>query len=160
MFTYYKIFHFLSFLFFIVSFVLLLKVLLLTYFPDFTGYYFGAKHILTGGNPYVLDSHYFTTQSYPPLTLLFFIPFSFLSLEVASKVWVMLSLIFLLYVLLMLCKMYRTSIFSPTNLFLCSLIFFSFPVALCLCQGLLPVVVFPYCFSATERSPAFVFLNT
>lgn len=135
----YKIF--LLFILFFVSFFWLLKVLFLTGYLDFTGYYYGAKHIFNGQNPYLQDKNYFTAQSYPPFTLIFFIPFSFLFYEIAAKIWVFLSILMVLYAIHILNKIYNLPFFSPFNLLLSSFVFLSFPLKFTLGMGQINILI-------------------
>ncbi len=126
---------------FSLAFLWLLKTLFLSGYPDFTNYYYGAKHILKGDNPYIPDNNYFTSNPYPPFALILFIPFSFLSYEVASKLWVVLSILAVLYIIYLLSKTYKHSFFSPINLFLSSLVFLSFPLKFTLGMGQINILI-------------------
>ncbi len=135
MFTNYNYKGYLLIILFSISLFLILKVLFLSGFPDFTGYYYGAQHILNSQNPYVQDVNYFTPQSYPPFTLILFIPFTFLSYETASKLWVLFSILAAIYTIYLLSKILNPSFFSTINLFFSSLVFLSFPLKFTLGMG-------------------------
>lgn len=125
----------------LISFFWLLKVLLLSGYTDFTGYYYGAQNILNVRNPYLPDKNYFTPQSYPPFTLILFIPFSLLSYTIASKLWVLFSILAVLYIIYLLRKIYNASFFSPVNFLLSSLVFLSFPLKFTLGMGQINILV-------------------
>lgn len=110
------------------SFIWLLKALFLGYYPDFSGYYFGSKYLLTGLNPYLGGGSLFTSYVYPPIVLLFFLPFTILTFQTAEIIWTILSLVFLLVSLKLLSSMLDIKFFSRLNLFLMSLVFISFPI--------------------------------
>lgn len=129
------------FILFLISFLWLLKALFLPAYPDFSGYYYGARHILNHQNPYTQDRNYFTAQSYPPFTLILFIPFSLLSFGVASELWTFLSVLALVYIIYLLSKIYSHSFFSPLNLFLSALLFLSFPLRFTLGMGQINILV-------------------
>lgn len=125
----------------IISCAILLKVLLLNYYPDFSGYYFGPKLALTNKNPYLGGKDFFTPFVYPPFVLLFFLPFTLSSFISAEKIWTILSLACLISTILLLLKMYNQKIFSVTGLFLTFLVFIAFPVKFTLGMGQINIVV-------------------
>ncbi len=62
-----------------------------SFLPDFSVYYYSTKNAVLGINPY-LDQNTYTLLTYPPFTLVFFIPFLILSFGLASKLWLVVSL--------------------------------------------------------------------
>src|SRR3989344_672337 len=120
---------------FIITLLLLIKVLFLPFYPDFKVHYFGASHIIRGENPYINDANYFTPQAYPPFDMVIFIPFTLLSLEAASKLWVILSIVLVVWSIYLCCRIYRRPFYSQINLIIYSLIFISFPLKFTLGMG-------------------------
>jgi len=112
---------------FIITLLIMLKVLFLGAYPDFNAYYYGSieNNIL----------------NYPPFVTILFSLFSFLPLVIASKIWVALS-IFFLFVSLYLCfKLFKIRFLSPTAMVLSSLAFIYFPVKFTLGMGQLNLLI-------------------
>lgn len=63
--------------------------------PDFSVFYFGAKDLIVGQNPY-RDTSLFTGIGYPPMTLVFYLPLTILPYPVAQFFWLILSFLCLL----------------------------------------------------------------
>ncbi len=122
-------------LFFITSFLIMVKVIAEPDFPDFRAHYFGAQRILFHQDPYTFDVHYFTNQAYPPLDYLVFIPFLFFPYEIAAKIWVILLILLLLGSLIVLFNISQRNYFSNESLLLSSFVFLSFPVRFSLGMG-------------------------
>lgn len=141
MFTGFNLKRYLLSTLFLISFILLLRVLLLSGYPDFTVFYYGSRHILNHENPYIQDSNYFAALPYPPFTLILFTPFSLLPYEISAKIWVLISVLAVLYIIYLLNKIYNVSFFSPFNLLLSSLIFLSFPLKFTLGMGQVNILI-------------------
>lgn len=124
-----------------ISAILLLKVLLLDYFPDFTSYYFGPKTALSGGNPYLGGDNYFTPFVYPPFVLLFFYPLSLLAPVAAGKLWTFFSVIFLLTSVYYLIKLNGCKLFSHLGLLILTLTFIFFPTKFSLGMGQINLLI-------------------
>lgn len=136
-----QILFLLSIAFCLFSFIWLLRVLFLGYYPDFSGYYFGSKYLFAGLNPYLGGGNLFTSYVYPPVVLLLFLPMTILTFQTAEIVWTILSLIFLFPSLYLLSKIFEIKFFSRQNLFLMSLVFISFPVKFTLGMGQINIFV-------------------
>jgi alpha-1,2-mannosyltransferase len=112
---------------FILTLLIMLKVLFLNVYPDFNAYYYGSvEHNIL---------------NYPPFVTVIFSFFSFLPLAIASKVWTILSILFLLISLSLCFKLFSVKIFSSTALVLFSLVFIYFPVKFTLGMGQLNLLV-------------------
>lgn len=122
-------------LFFTASFLVMFKVVGEPDFPDFRAHYFGAQRVLYHQDPFAFDVHYFTNQAYPPLDYLVFIPFLLFPYEVATKLWVILLVLFILGSLHVLFKISQRKSFSNESLILSSFVFLSFPVKFSLGMG-------------------------
>lgn len=125
----------LPFAFCFLSFIILLRVLLLSNFPDFKVNYYGAKHLLSHENPYAPDERYFTPQVYPPVDMVFFIPMTILSQEIAAKTWVIISIIAVHTSIYLLAKTYSLVVWSPAVLIFATGAFLSFPFKFTLGMG-------------------------
>ncbi|HVT00963.1 MAG TPA: glycosyltransferase family 87 protein [Patescibacteria group bacterium] len=123
------------------TFFWLLKVFLLTYYPDFSSYYYGPKFAFSGLNPYLGGKVFFTPFSYPPIVLLFFTPISLLPFFVAQKIWIAISIMLLISVIYLIFSMYRQDLFSNKALILYSLVFISFPLKFSLGMGQINIIV-------------------
>lgn len=112
---------------FIGTLLIMLKVLFLGTYPDFSAYYYSSteKNIL----------------NYPPIVTVLFSIFSFLPLGVASKVWAFLSIIFLFISLHLCFRLFKIRFMSSTGLILSSLVFNFFPVKFTLGMGQLNLLV-------------------
>src|SRR5579872_3595971 len=128
-------------IFFLFTLLLLLKVFLLTNFPDFNVYYPAASAYVHGTDPYKEGARFFTNFVYPPIVLLFFSPFLILPIVYAAKIWLFISFFCLFLSLYLLFKLESTSVFSKTNLFISSLIFLMFPLKFTLGMGQINIVI-------------------
>jgi hypothetical protein len=124
-----------SFLFFFVSLLVLLKVLLLGGYPDFSQYFYGLKTIIHGLNPYIADQNSLTPTVYPPFVLLLLFPFSFLPIFLAGKIWTIFSIIFLFSGVYLIFRIYNKKIFSSVGFVILGLVCLSFPVKFTLGMG-------------------------
>lgn len=124
-----------SFLFFFVSLLILLRVLLLGGYPDFSQYFYGLKTIIHGLNPYIADQNSLTPTVYPPFVLLLLSPFGFLPIFWAGKVWTFFSIIFLFSAVYFIFKIYNKKIFSNSGFIVLGLVCLSFPVKFTLGMG-------------------------
>jgi hypothetical protein len=107
-----------SFLFFLVSFLILCKVFLINSYQDFGVYYLAAKGI-----------------NYPPLAIVFFSVLPLLPYFIAGKIWAAFSLIALFIAVYLIFRIYKTQIFSNFGLIILGLICLSFPVKFTLGMG-------------------------
>lgn len=112
---------------FIATLYILLKVLFLGTYPDFNAYYYGTL------NNNILN--------YPPFVTIFFSLFSLVPIAVASKAWVILSIISLFLSLYLCFKLFNIKFQSSTALVLSSLAFIYFPVKFTLGMGQLNLFV-------------------
>jgi hypothetical protein len=111
-----------AFLFFLVSFLILLRVFTLNSYPDFDLYYFAAK----ASSPYL---------NYPPVALSIFSFFTPLPLFWAEKIWTFLSLTALFTAFFIIFRIYNKRIFSVLGFSVLGLICLSFPVKFTLGMG-------------------------
>lgn len=138
----------LSFLFFFVAFLVLLRVLLLNYYPDFTVHYYSPKIILAGQNPYLERGASFIPDVYPPFAILFFSPFTLLSFPIAEKTWAVISILSLLSAVYLIFKIYNKNIFSVLGFVVLGLVSLSFPVKFTLGMGQINnLILFLFVFS-------------
>lgn len=119
----------------------LLKVFTLGLYPDVAAYYFGAERILVGADPYLTDRNYFTYQVYPPFSLVFFSPLTLFAIEVASIVWIALSIVCLFGVILFITNTYKKKIYSKLTLTIIILALISFPLKFTLGMGQINIIV-------------------
>ena len=126
---------------FTVTFLWTAKSLLLHNFPDFTVYYSASKVFLQGGNPYLSQPQFFTTFTYPPFVLIFFIPLSLFPIFIASKIWACMSITSLLISLLLLYKILRIRFFSNKGMLFSFFVFSMFPVHYTLGMGQINLVI-------------------
>jgi len=124
-----------SFLFFLVSFLILLRVLLLNLYPDFSQYFWGLKTIVQGLNPYIVTQRTLTPTVYPPFVLFLLSPLGLLSFFWAEKIWTVLSIIFLFSAVYLIFKIYNKSIASTLGFTVLGLVCWSFPVKFTLGMG-------------------------
>jgi len=117
------------------SFLWLLKVMLLGYYPDFKTQYYVPKIAFSGENPYITSKILYTPQVYPPTAFFFFLPFSLFTLEFSSYLYTAFSIGALLLSLYLLSKIHKLHFFGRVNLFLLTLVFLSFPVKFTLGMG-------------------------
>ncbi|HSW96490.1 MAG TPA: glycosyltransferase family 87 protein [Candidatus Saccharimonadales bacterium] len=125
----------------VLSFIIFLKPLMSNYYPDFSSYYYGARTVLHGGNPYLGGKNFFGSFLYPPFALLVFLPFTFISFFIAEKVFVVLSLLCLFLAIILLFKLFKISVLSTVSLFLLTLVFNFFPEKFTLGMGQINNVV-------------------
>lgn len=138
----------LIFCFFLVSFLILGKSLLPSFYPDFGQYYFGFKEIIGGINPYASLGKAFTTTTYPPLVLFITSPLSLLPMLWAEKTWAVMSIIFLFSSVYLIFKIYKKNIFSGLGFIILGLVCFSFPVKFTLGMGQINnLILFLFVFS-------------
>lgn len=130
-----KLQFFSVFVFCLLSFVWLSKVLLLGYYPDFNTQYYVPKVVFAGQNPYLGGSKLYTAQVYPPTEFILFIPISMLPIKIVSYIYTASSIAALIFSLILLTKIFNIPIFSRLNLFLMGLTFISFPVKFTLGMG-------------------------
>lgn len=120
---------------FIVSFLWLCKAFALGLYPDFVTQYIVPKIVFSGGNPYLGGDGLFTPQVYPPTTFLFFVPFTYLPIGIASFLYTFLSVVSLIVSLFLLSKIVGERFLSMQNLGLMTLAFIYFPVKFTLGMG-------------------------
>jgi hypothetical protein len=120
-----KVIKLFVFLFFLISFLILCKSLLLNFYPDFSQYYFGANAV----NPYL------NGVIYPPLALVIFSILKYVPFYFAEKVWAVLSLISLFAAVYLIFKMYKKNLFSVLGFVSLGLVCLSFPVKFTLGMG-------------------------
>lgn len=124
--------------FVICSFVILLKALFLTFYPDFNVYYYATKDALHHINPYT--KIYFTGFAYPPTVLPILIPFTLFPFSIAEKIWTTISLLCLF---ISLFTIFRTTsnLSLIEKLSISGLVFLFFPVKFTLGMGQINLVV-------------------
>ncbi len=120
-----KVIKLLSLLFFLGSFLILCKSLLLNFYPDFSQYYYGVKSL----NPYLHGI------IYPPLAMVIFSSLTLLPFVVSEKLWTVLSLISLFLSVYLIFKIYKQPLFSTFGCIILGLVCFSFPVKFTLGMG-------------------------
>jgi hypothetical protein len=123
------------FLLFLLALVSLLRVFLVGTFPDFTVYYYGSKAFLSGANPYIKQADYFSNYVYPPFVLLFFVPFTYLSIVIASYVWTSVSLASFVGSVVLLLRMHKIRLFTNKALLFVIFAMLAFPVKFTLGMG-------------------------
>jgi hypothetical protein len=147
-----------------ISFLFILKPLTYDYYPDFSAYYYAAKTLLSGGNPYIDLGKGFGIFLYPPPTLLFFLPFSILSFPLAGKIFTAFSILSLLASVYLLLRIIKVKPFSNLGIFLLILTFNFFPAKFTLGMGqinnfvLLATVLFIYFYYRKNWNLAGAFL--
>lgn len=129
------------FIFFLISFVWMLRALLLPGYPDLKVHYFGAQHLIERENPYIDDEKYFTSQVYPPFDIVFFIPLVIFPFVVAQKIWICLSIAAILGSVILINRVFNKPFFNPLSLFLTSLVFIAFPTKFTLGMGQINAVI-------------------
>lgn len=123
------------------SFIWLLKVFQLGSYPDFMTQYNVPKMIISGQNPYTGGNNLFTPQVYPPSVFFLFLPISFLSLSLASYLYVFLSIFALIVSLYLLSQIFEFKFFGISNLIMMTLVFLSFPVKFTLGMGQINIFI-------------------
>lgn len=118
-------------LFFISCIFLLRTILLLwnTNLPDFGVYYFAAKTLSIGGNPYI-DKTLFTQLNYPPQAILPFYPLLLMQFVYAEKVWLLLSICSFLVTFILLYRWIKVNKAVFSIVFLLTVISFPFKFTL------------------------------
>jgi alpha-1,2-mannosyltransferase len=124
----------------LISIVILGKVFLQSSYIDFRVYYEAAMKTRTTGNPYSSQNPHMS-YLYPPMTVLFFLPFTVVQISSAEKIWLGISLIlygfslFLLYRTLSISwKSYEGSIYL-----ICCMVFF--PLKFTLGMGQINILI-------------------
>jgi len=120
-----KLIKILSFLFFLVTFLILSKSLLLNFYPDLSQYYFGAKSM----NPYL------NGIIYPPFSILIFSLLTYFPFVWIEKVWTILSSVSLFASVYLIFRLYNKKIFSILGFVALGLVCLSFPVKFTLGMG-------------------------
>lgn len=101
--------------------------------PDFHVFYYATTDLLHQKNPYI-DTFLFTGLGYPIFALFFFIPFTFLPFPIASKVFLLLNVFSLGYIIFLSLSLLQK--YSLRNfLFFLLLCLFFFPVIFTLGMG-------------------------
>lgn len=126
---------------FFLSFLLMAKVVFQSSYPDFRAHYYGAKLLLSTGNPYVESTDYFTSQVYPPIDFLFVSPLTVVPFITAQKVWILLSIASVISSLYLLLRMVNISMTSQLGLVISSLAFLAFPTRFTLGMGQINAVL-------------------
>ncbi|MFH0863682.1 MAG: glycosyltransferase family 87 protein [Candidatus Gottesmanbacteria bacterium] len=111
----------------IISFLFSLTKIINSIAPDFSVFYYGAKDLILGSNPYQNDK-LFTGINYPPLTLLFYMPLTLLSYNFAQFIWLMITLICLLGSIFLSLKILKIKITIKYFLLVLSLSVLAFPI--------------------------------
>lgn len=137
-----KIFQSILLFVFLIFFLFLCKAFFLGYYPDFSGYYYGPKAFLSGGNPYLTRQNFFTPFVYPPFVLIFFIPLIAIPFQIAEILWTVVSFLLLFASLFIFLKMYKQKMLSISSLLIGILICLFFPVKFSLGMGQINIVVF------------------
>ncbi len=135
-----KIIRIVLFILVFTSFLYLTKALFLDIYQDFNYYYFASQAAFQGINPYLSGGSY-TGYIYPPICLFFLFPFQLLPLVIASKVWIGLSFIGVIFSLIIILRIYKYSLFSSFSLVLFTLAFLFFPLKFTLGMGQINVFI-------------------
>ncbi|HYM65577.1 MAG TPA: glycosyltransferase family 87 protein [Candidatus Sulfotelmatobacter sp.] len=136
-----KIYKYFFILLFLISFLLMAKVIFNNGYPDFSNFYQGPLVYSRGLNPYIFNINLFTPTTYPPVIFWLFSILNFLSYTTASKIWTILSISSLILSLILIFKFYTKKLFSSENLFLSSLVFFAFPIKFTLGMGQINIFI-------------------
>jgi hypothetical protein len=113
---------------FVISLLIMSKALLLGSYPDFS-------------NGYYYDSLRKIVLNYPPFITILFSVFLIFPLEIASKIWVILSISFVLYSLYLFLKVFKIKLSSSIALIVSSLTFVYFPLRFTLGMGQINALV-------------------
>ncbi len=127
--------------FIILSFTSLIRTTIIlweNFLPDFSTRYNSGILLLKHKDPYI-NLNSFTPENYPPFALLFHLPFSFLSLQQAEKIWLIISLFSFFLTLIILCRFLPLSFFKFSLFFLLSSI--SFPLKFTLGMGQINLIL-------------------
>lgn len=114
------------FAFLLFSLLLLSKPFLLTNYQDFSYYYYAAQASVHHINPYAPGGLY-SGYLYPPVCLIFLIPFQVFPIEIAAKIWTILGIILLVASVSLLLKILGQKVNSNFSIFVFSLAFLYFP---------------------------------
>lgn len=106
--------------------------------PDFSVFYRSTLILFQHQNPY-LDQRLFTQFNYPPTIIIFLLPLLLFSFSIASKIWLVLSIIFLLLTLDIFYKIRPVSLLSLVIIFAATV--FSFPFKFTLGMGQINLIV-------------------
>ena len=122
------------------SFLYLTKALFLAIYQDFNYYYFASDAAFQGINPYLQGGSY-TGYIYPPICLFFLYPFQLFPLVIASKVWIGLSLMGVIFSIIIILKTYKQALFSSFSLVILALGCIFFPVKFTLGMGQINIFI-------------------
>lgn len=114
--------------FFVASLVWLSKAFFLGTYPDFNVFYGGLKAYLQGGNPYLDVVGSPMKFLYPPFALFFFFPLILFPRDIASVIWVALSIVLLITSIVILFNLGKRKIGDTEFFLLSGLVFIMFPV--------------------------------
>lgn len=154
-----------SIIFFLFTLGWLAKAFFLGNYPDFNVFYGGMSAYLHGGDPYVDVEGSTMKFLYPPFALFFFYQLIFFPREVASVLWVGVSLILLVASLVLLFRISQKKLFSNEFLVLAGLSFLMFPVKFNLGMGqfnmvnLFLICLFLYFLKAKQDTGAAISLS-
>jgi len=133
--------------------------------PDFSVLWLTAKDFLVGKNPY-LNPEIFTGLGYPPNTLLFYLPLTYLSYPIAQAIFIFLSFVSIIISVYLAIKITLDKVpllaFSAALL----LVFFAFPTKFTLGMGqnnsiaLLLLLVSYFLYKRKRIAASAVFLGT
>lgn len=121
--------------------VLLGKVFLQGSFIDFAVYYDAAMSVLNGGSMY-LAADPNMSYLYAPLTISIFLPFTFLPMLVAGKLWVLTSLCLFAIAWYLLCNHQHIALGSRLGIVLSIAICLFFPFKFTMAMGQINMVTF------------------
>lgn len=119
---------------FALGFLILLRVLFLPTYPDFSVYYTAALQAVVGEDPYITATNSIPFV-YPPITLVLFAPLTIFSLFWAGKIWVTFSIIFIFISMLVMWELVKKTMPLWLYLLLCACFFFAFPTKFTLGMG-------------------------
>lgn len=119
-------------LLFLISLIYILKIFFVSRYYDFWFYYNSLQIFIQGGNPYNSIAFPFT---YPPLGLIFCLPFAVLPLILAEKAFIVFSFLCLFLSIGILFRFFKIPICSWLSIFLTILVLNFFPVKFTLVMG-------------------------
>ncbi len=102
--------------------------------PDFEVLWYAAKDLPTGNNPY-LNPNIFTGVGYPPNSLLYYLPLTYLNLKSAQLLFIIFSLLSLFLVVVLSIKIAFKKVEWKTLLIVLKLVLLSFPTKFTLGMG-------------------------
>ena len=108
--------------------------------PDFSVYYGAARSLVLGKNMYD-DQALYTGVGYPPLSILFYIPLSFLPFRIAQGIWVVGSFLSIFISVYLTLFLYRKSVLWQEFFIVASLALLSFPFKFTLGMGQVNIVI-------------------